>query len=76
MVIDPQEWAGIETAVAQRASLLNSILCDLYGPQRLLTEGLLPPELVYANPGFLRSCHGIRVPGDIRLHLYAADLAR
>ncbi|MGJ5820089.1 circularly permuted type 2 ATP-grasp protein [Paludibaculum fermentans] len=76
MVIDPQEWAGIETAVAQRASLLNSILEDLYGPQRLLNEGLLPPELVYANPGFLRSCHGIKVPGDIRLHLYAADLAR
>lgn len=76
MVIDPQEWAGIETAVAQRATLLNSILEDLYGAQRLLNEGMLPPELVHANPGFLRNCHGISVPGGVRLHMYAADLAR
>ena len=52
------------------------MLADLYGPQRLLHEGLLPPELVLANPGFLRPCHGVRVPGDCCLHLYAADLAR
>ena len=35
------------------------ILADLYGPQRLLREGLLPPALVSANPGFLRPCHGV-----------------
>ncbi|MEO0588777.1 MAG: circularly permuted type 2 ATP-grasp protein, partial [Planctomycetota bacterium] len=60
----------------QRARVLNMVLADLYGPQRLLTEGLLPPELVFAHPHFLRPCHGIAVPGDQHLILYAADLAR
>ncbi|MFN8009676.1 MAG: circularly permuted type 2 ATP-grasp protein, partial [Terriglobia bacterium] len=60
----------------QRASLLNRILADLYGNQQILREGLIPPELVYSNPGFLRPCHGVSVPHDVFLHLYAADLAR
>ena len=74
-VIGPQAWAGLEAAVAQRARLLNAVLADVYGPQRLLAEGLLPPELVFAHPGFLRPCHGLPVPNDCYLHVYAADLA-
>ena len=75
-VIGPAEWTGLEAALAQRARLLNAVLADVYGPQRLLAEGLLPPELVFAHPGFLRPCHGLSVPNDCYLHVYAADLAR
>ena len=75
-VIGPAEWAGLEAALAQRARLLNAVLADVYGPQRLLADGLLPPELVFAHPGFLRPCHGLAVPNDWYLHVYAADLAR
>jgi uncharacterized circularly permuted ATP-grasp superfamily protein/uncharacterized alpha-E superfamily protein len=42
----------------------------------MLTKGVLPPELVFAQAGFLRPCHGLRVPKACYLHLYAADLAR
>ena len=52
----------IERAVVQRATLLNAILADLYGPQRLVRDRQLPPELLFANPGFLRPCHGIVPP--------------
>ena len=75
-VIGSAEWACLEAALAQRARLLNAVLADVYGPQRLLTEGLLPPELLFAHPGFLRPCHGLAVPNDCYLHVYAADLAR
>jgi uncharacterized circularly permuted ATP-grasp superfamily protein len=30
------------------------VLADLYGPRRLLRKGLVPPELVFGHPGFLR----------------------
>ena len=76
LLVSSQEWQGIEAAVSQRALLLDRMLADAYGERRLLRDGLLPPELVLANPGFLRACHGIRVPGDCHLHVYAADLAR
>ena len=75
-VIGAAEWSSLETALAQRTRLLNAVLADVYGPQRLLHEGLLPPELVFAHPGFLRPCHGLAVPNDCYLHVYAADLAR
>jgi uncharacterized circularly permuted ATP-grasp superfamily protein/uncharacterized alpha-E superfamily protein len=76
LVLDSVEWAQVERAVVQRATLLNNVLADLYGPQDLLREGLLPPELVFPNPTFLRPCCHIPVPGDVYLHVYAADLAR
>jgi uncharacterized circularly permuted ATP-grasp superfamily protein/uncharacterized alpha-E superfamily protein len=76
LMIPPSEWSQLEAGLIQRARLLNSILADLYGPQQLLRSGQLPPALVFANPGFWRPCHGVRVSGDIYLHLLAVDLAR
>ncbi|MBP6095299.1 MAG: circularly permuted type 2 ATP-grasp protein [Methyloversatilis sp.] len=76
LIIPPDEWQQISSAIAQRAELLNRILLDVYGPQKMLEEGLLPPALIYGHAGFLRPCHGMAVPGNIHLHLYAADLAR
>lgn len=76
LVIAPEEWRELAAGVAQRARLLDAILRDVYRDGHLLTRRELPPELVYANPGFLRPCHGQRVPEDCFLHLYAADLAR
>jgi uncharacterized circularly permuted ATP-grasp superfamily protein/uncharacterized alpha-E superfamily protein len=70
------EWQSLSAALVQRAQLLNLILADLYGPQKLLSGGLLPAELLYAHPGFMRACHGQRMPHDCFLHIYAADLAR
>ena len=76
LALDGKEWTRIEQAVVQRATLLNAILADLYGPQRLVGADLIPAELVFGNPSFLRPCHGIVPPGGVFLHSYAADLAR
>ena len=76
MILAQSEWDDISRAVTQRARLLNALLGDLYGPQKLLKDGNLPPALVFGHNGFLWPCQGIRPPGDTWLHLYAADLAR
>jgi uncharacterized circularly permuted ATP-grasp superfamily protein/uncharacterized alpha-E superfamily protein len=76
IVIAPDEHAALSAGLAQRARVLDAILADIYGPQRLLDEGLLPAELVLAHPGYLRACRGIVPPGGRFLHLYAADLVR
>jgi len=70
------EWRAIEVGLAQRARLLDALLADIYGPQRLLSEGLVPPELVFGHPNYLWPCHGIVPRGGNWLHIYAADLAR
>jgi uncharacterized circularly permuted ATP-grasp superfamily protein/uncharacterized alpha-E superfamily protein len=76
LLINPDEFRLLEVGLTQRARLLDAILVDLYGPQRLLYEGLIPLELVFGHPGFLRPCHGIKVPGGRYLHLHAADVGR
>jgi uncharacterized circularly permuted ATP-grasp superfamily protein/uncharacterized alpha-E superfamily protein len=76
LLVPPPAWTRVETAIIQRAHLLNLILTDVYGAQRLIHERLLPAALIYANPGFLRPCHGIHVQTGRYLHMHAADLAR
>ena len=76
LLIPPAEWAQIETALAQRARLLNLVLADVYGPQRLVREGLLPcrccsPIRVFYGPAtafrfpveFICTCTGWTWPG-------------
>jgi len=76
LIIPPDEWAEVSAAVAQRATLLNAMLADLYGEQKLLAEGLLPPSLVYGQHGYLWPCQGVKPAGGVWLHNYAVDLAR
>jgi len=76
MVLPPAEWRMLETGIIQRANLLNLLLKDFYGLQTSLRNGWLPAPLVYANPQFLRSCHGIEIQGGNHLPFYAVDLAR
>lgn len=76
LIIAPDEWRSIEAGIAQRATLLNRVLADLYGSQSLLRSGLIPASLIHSHSGFLRPAHGITPPGGVHLHVYAADLAR
>jgi uncharacterized circularly permuted ATP-grasp superfamily protein/uncharacterized alpha-E superfamily protein len=76
LAIDQKEWTFIESAVAQRATLLNAVLSDLYGSQQLLHQRHVPSALVFANPNFLRPCLGLQPAGDVHLHSYAVDIAR
>lgn len=76
LIIAADEWQSLAAAVAQRATLLNAVLGDLYGPQQLLASGLLPPALVFGHGGYLWPARGVRSPDDVYLHFYAVDLAR
>jgi uncharacterized circularly permuted ATP-grasp superfamily protein/uncharacterized alpha-E superfamily protein len=76
VVIAPSEWSELVVGLGQRARLLERILDDLYGPQRLLQDGLIPPALVFGQSGFLRACQGLPVPEGRWLPFYAADVVR
>ncbi|WP_213875509.1 circularly permuted type 2 ATP-grasp protein [Pseudomonas sp. dw_358] len=75
-LIPAAEWQQVSAGIAQRARLLNAVLADIYGPQTLIAEGLLPAELVYGHNNYLWPCQGIVPPENTFLHLYAVDLAR
>ena len=76
MLINSQEWQSIEAGVLQRAKLLESIMADVYGPQNLLKNALLPAALTQGHRGYLRSMHGASLAGGRHLHIVAFDIAR
>ena len=76
LIVTPGSWAQIEAGVLQRVRLLEGIMADVYGPQRLLAGNLLPPALVHGHPGYLRQMHGTTPAGGRHLHIAAFDLAR
>lgn len=76
LLIEPDSWQKIETGIQQRMRLLERVMADVYGPQQLLTQALLPPALVQGHPGYLRAMHGVKPVGGTHLHIAAFDLAR
>lgn len=76
LVISAADWDVLEAGLVQRSRLLDAVLTDLYGPRRLITSGMLPAQLVFADPGYLRAANGIEIPGRHQLFIHACDVSR
>jgi uncharacterized circularly permuted ATP-grasp superfamily protein/uncharacterized alpha-E superfamily protein len=76
LLLGSDDWTTLAAGLRQRAQVFNTLLQDLYGPQKLLRQGLLPAALGMANPHFLRACSGLGKSRQPFVHTYAADVAR
>lgn len=76
LVVEARDWLPLERAITQRTELLDLILTDLTTERRLLTSGLLPPEVVASSPAFVRPATGLTLRGPHQLFSTAADLVR
>ena len=76
LLIGEDEWHGIAAGICQRAELLELILADAFGAQKLVADGALPAAALAGSRHFWRSMIGVPPSGGRRLHIYAADLAR
>jgi len=74
MVIETQDWMRLRAGFLQRARLMEALLADIYGEQRLLAERVLPPSLVFAHPSYLRDAVGLEAARQ--LPLYGIDVSR
>lgn len=76
ILIGAQEWEQVSVGLVQRAELLEQVIADLYGPQKLVAEGALPAAVVSGSPNFARRLVGLTPEGGHYLHVYGVDLAR
>lgn len=75
-IISEIEWQKISAGLEQRALLMQRILQDIYGEQRLIKDKIIPAEIIYRHTGFLRNCTNfIPIHNDF-LPLYAVDIVR
>ncbi len=76
ILLAESEWAGITEALAERADLLELVVADLYGENRLVAEGHLPAQIIADNPEWLRPLVGIRPRSGHFLHFAAFEIGR
>jgi uncharacterized circularly permuted ATP-grasp superfamily protein len=70
------EWSLIERGLEQRVRALNLFLHDIYHEQHIVSDGTLPPELVFGSRGYRRELRGIDAPGGVYTHVVGSDLVR
>ena len=76
ILLPQSEWAPIAAGLVQRADLLEMVVADLYGPNRLVAEGHLPAALIAENPEWLRPLVGITPRSGHFLHFLAFEIGR
>jgi uncharacterized circularly permuted ATP-grasp superfamily protein len=75
-IVPADEWSLIRRGISQRVYALNAFLADVYGPQRILHDGIVPWELVYSSRFFCREMIGFKLPHDVYIHVSGIDLIR
>lgn len=75
-IVAADEWDVVERGLVQRITALNLFLNDVYGPQRILDEGVIPRAIVESSAGYLPACRDMRPPGGVWCHVVGTDLVR
>ncbi len=75
-VIGAADWEIIDTGVRQRVQALNLFLADMYGPQKALKDGKLPPERVLGNANYRPEMRDLQLPFGTYVHIAGTDLVR
>ncbi len=75
-IVPADEWTLIERGLTQRIIALNLFCQDIYHDQRILKEGIIPPELIYGAKMFRREMFHVNVPKNIYIHICGTDLIR
>src|ERR1700742_87339 len=75
-IITASEWAFVEKGIKQRLNALNHFLKDVYNNQFIVKDGIVPIDIIYSCPHFLRELYQLQVPYDIYVHIAGIDLIR
>ncbi len=75
-IIGASEWPAIEAGVSQRVRALEAFLADVYGPGRILEDGIVPRRLITTSTHYHRAAMGIDPPNGVRVHVSGVDLVR
>lgn len=75
-IITSEEWDKIDRGIKQRLKALNLFIKDIYHEQYILKDGIIPSDLIFSCPYFLREMKGVNVPHDIYVHIAGVDLIR
>ena len=75
-IITKAEFDVLEKGLAQRVDALNLFLKDIYSDKKIIRDGVVPEDFVYASSGYLANCEGFVPPKGIYSHISGIDLVK
>src|SRR6201997_1372417 len=75
-LITAAEWDRIERGLTQRIMALNHFLRDIYSDAKILSDRIVPRELVYSCRQYRRQMRGLQVPRNVYIAVIGSDLLR
>jgi uncharacterized circularly permuted ATP-grasp superfamily protein len=75
-IVSGSDWEHIERGLKQRIRALNLFIQDVYNEQRVLSDGVVPRDLILGQPNFIKACMGVTPPKGVWCHISGIDLVR
>ncbi len=75
-IIEKEEFAYLERGLRQRVDALNAFLRDVYSEKKIVKDGVVPEDFIYASSGYLAECEGVMPPKGIYSHISGIDLVQ
>ena len=75
-VITAQEFETLNRGLIQRVNALNLFLKDVYGGKKIIRDGIVPEDFVFAGSGYLPQCEGFVPPKGVYSHISGIDLVQ
>ena len=75
-LIGRSDWMTLERGLLQRLEAIDCFLADIYGPQQILNDGVIPREDVESSSGWRPQMQGISLPLNRWCHISGLDLIR
>jgi uncharacterized circularly permuted ATP-grasp superfamily protein len=75
-IISAAEWDVLERGLKQRIAALNLFIRDIYHEAKILTDNVIPRDLIYSCKHYRRQMRGIPVPRDVYVSVTGTDLIR
>ena len=75
-ILSGAEWREIEAGLTQRLAALNRFLEDVYGDARIVSDGVVPADMVRGCPQYRIEMRGVRVPHGTWVAVCGTDLVR
>ncbi len=75
-VIEYEEFLYLERGLKQRVTALNLFIKDIYSDKKIVKDGVVPEDFIFASSGYLAECEGILPPKGIYSHISGIDLVK
>jgi len=75
-IIEYKEFAFLEKGLKQRVVALNMFLKDIYSDKKIVKDGVIPEDFIFASSGYMVECEGCSPVKDIFSHISGIDLVK